>query len=91
MIYAYSVRKRSDSDPHDFDLDPFHYWLATERMSMDTAAGRLWIEQGEGLLYSIGQDHRDNRASQHSDDGLTGDVVIWPPIKALQRIQNLID
>lgn len=91
MIYAVSVRKRSDSDPHDFDLEPFKYRLTGVREAIDTPSGRIWIEPDSALLYSRGQDHTDDRASTHTDDGTLGDVVIWPPVKALLREQGLID
>ena len=32
----------------------------------------------------------DDRAREHTDDGLTGDVVFWPPMQALQRQQGLL-
>jgi hypothetical protein len=83
-------RKRSDLDPFDKQLGPLSYRILNSRMSVDTPAGRLWIEKDEALLYGEGQDHEDNHAAQHSDDGAQGDVVLWPPIKALSRAQGLI-
>ena len=91
MVYSVSVRKRSDSDPHEFDLAPFKYRLTTKREAIDTPSGRIWIEPGSSLLYSRGQDHTDDRAANHTDDGTLGDVVIWPPVKAVLREQGLID
>lgn len=91
MIYAYSVRTRSDSDPHDFDLAPFQYQLIRERRPVDVPGGRVWIEPGMGLLYSVGQNHVDEQAAVHTNDGASGDVVLWPPIKALQREQGLLN
>ncbi len=91
MIYSVSVRKRSDSDPHDFDLEPFKNRLTTTRVAIDTPSGRIWIDPGSALLYSRGQDHTDDRAATHTDDGTLGDVVIWPPVKALLREQGVID
>ena len=91
MIYAVSVRKRSDSDPHDYDLAPFKYRLTATRTAIDTSSGRIWLEPNSALLYSRGQNHSDDRASTHTDDGTLGDVVMWPPVKALLRDQGLID
>jgi len=91
MIYAFAVRRRSDSDPHDRELAPFRYRQASAREPVDTAPGRIWIEPGMGVLYSVGQDNTDDRAATHTDSGATGDVVIWPPVKALQREAGLID
>lgn len=91
MIYSVSVRKRSDSDPHDYDLEPFKYRLTATRTAIDTSSGRIWLEPDSALLYSRGQNHSDDRASTHTDDGTLGDVVIWPPIKAVLREQGLIE
>ena len=49
------------------------------------------INKGQGLLYSRGQNHADDRAAAHADDGGDGDIVLWPPIKAVQREQGLLE
>lgn len=91
MVYAVSVRKRTDLDPHDLEFSTFKYRRANSRQSIDTAWGRIWVEAGGGILYSRGQDHRDDRAETHVEDGESGDVVLWPPIKAVLREQGLLD
>ncbi len=88
--YSQNALKRSDSDPYDKDLSAFTYKLLDRRQSIDTAAGRLWVESGTPLLWSKGQDLEDQRGATHTDDGANGDIVIWPPIKALQRAQGLL-
>ena len=60
-------------------------------MSIDTVNGRVWIESGAGLLYSVGQNHSDDRGREHTEDGLGGDLVYWPALRALEREQGLID
>jgi hypothetical protein len=90
-LYGQSVRKLiSDIDPYDRDFGPLRYRLPSRPESIDTAAGRLRIEDGECLLYSIGQDHTDERARRHSDDGADGELVLWPPIRAVSREQGLL-
>ena len=83
-------RKRSDPDPFDRDLRSFRYRVVSSRTSVDTAEGRLWIEKDQALLYGAGQDNFDDHAAQHTDDGSDGDVVLWPPIKAIARAQGLM-
>ena len=92
MTYTESCPKRSDTDQYDKVLARFGYKLLTEKQSLDTANGRIWIEMEdkECLLWSVGQDHEDNYAASHTDDGATGDIVIWPPIKALSRKKGLM-
>ncbi|MDY7108672.1 MAG: hypothetical protein SYC29_08540 [Planctomycetota bacterium] len=91
MTYAQFVRKRSDRDPFDLQFLPFKYYVADERRPIDTLAGRIFVEEGCGILYSRGKDNEDDRAREHTDSGEAGDIVMWPPIKALQREQGLID
>jgi hypothetical protein len=84
------ARKISDSDPYHREFGPFEYRLTTEREPIDTVYGRLWVEPGQALLYSKGHDLEDSRAREHTDDGFTGDIVVWPPIKSLARAQGLM-
>jgi hypothetical protein len=86
------VRRLSDTDPYDLDLGRFKFRMLEGRESVDTEAGRFWVEPGEVLLYSVGQNHEDERPEPlvHSDDGFSGNILIWPPVKALQRKSGLI-
>ena len=47
-------------------------------------------EPGECIAYAAGQDSEDSRGAVHTDDGLQGDVVVWPPIKATARQAGLM-
>jgi hypothetical protein len=88
--YTQFMRKRSDSDPFDKQLRPFHYRFLNERHAINTHLGRIWVEPKECILYGQGQDHNDNYGAEHTDDGEGGDVVLWPPIKSLMRAQSLM-
>ncbi len=84
------VRKSMNVDPYDFLLGDLKYELLTRRKSIDLAGNkRLWIEPGEALLWGRGLNVEDDRATLHTDDGSQGDIVIWPPIKAVARQQNI--
>jgi hypothetical protein len=89
-LYGQSARKRSDSDPYHRELQGFRFALLSSRQAVDTPAGRLWIEPGQALMWSQGQDLEDQRSVRHTNDGASGDMLIWPPIKALERAQGLI-
>jgi hypothetical protein len=91
MAYAQFVRKSSDVDPWDQSYGPLLYILTSERHAIDTPQGRIWVEPGEAIVYSRGQSHADERATQHTDNGVNGDIVIWPPLRELSRRQSLID
>jgi hypothetical protein len=92
--YTQFMLKRSDADPYDQRLGPFIYFLVTSDASIDTSQGRLWIKADakQCLLLSLGQDHEDQRGASHSDDGAAPgeDIVLWPPIKSLERQQGLV-
>ncbi|MCZ6542270.1 MAG: hypothetical protein O6768_01245 [Planctomycetota bacterium] len=91
-LYGQFVRKLiSDIDPYDEQYGPLRYRLLQGRHSVDTLAGRLWIDAGECVVYGLGQDHEDNLAAEHSDDGAVGDLVLWPPTTVLSRKQGVID
>jgi hypothetical protein len=90
MAYTESVRKRSDADPFERGYGPFRYRLLDARHAVDVGAQRLWVEPGQALLYSRGADLEDGRAERHSDDALEGDLVLWPPMRALQRAAGLL-
>ncbi|MHC4989776.1 MAG: hypothetical protein ACYTGC_02255 [Planctomycetota bacterium] len=89
-VYAQFVRKSSDTDPFDQAFGRFRYRLLDSREAVDTPAGRVWIEADEALLYSVGQNHQDDRARSHTNTGSGGDKVIWPPMRVLARQQGLI-
>jgi hypothetical protein len=93
--YTQFMLKRSDADPYDKVLGPFIYMLADkEKLSIDTPAGRLWLEPDSKhcMLLSLGQDHEDNRGASHTRDGANegDDIILWPPITAMEREQGLI-
>jgi hypothetical protein len=85
--YTQFMRKPNDSDPFDKLLRAFKYKLLSSRQAVEVDGDTIWIEAGEALLYSQGQDHEDGRAATHSTGGVEGDMLIWPPIKVLARAQ----
>ncbi len=86
--YATFVRKSSDFDPWHKGYDRFLYrFLGTQRKAVDTPSGRVWVEGG--VLYGRGADHEDGDFSDHTHDGSFGDVILWPPLRALEREQGL--
>lgn len=90
-MYGEFARKSMNTDPYDYLLGDLKYDVATQRTSIDLLGGkRLWVEPGQALLWGRGRNIEDDRASVHSDDGSQGDIVIWPPIKALAREQGVL-
>lgn len=86
--YAVFVRKGSDYDPWDKQYGRFLYrFQGKERKAVDTPAGRVWVDGG--VLYARGRDHEDNDFTDVTPDGAHGDVILWPPLRALERAQGL--
>jgi hypothetical protein len=90
-MYATFVRKRSDADPFDIEGGTFKYRVLGRTFRIDSQYGEIEVESGEALLYSRGQDHEDDRGAIHRIDGSDGDLVVWPPLRALAREQGLLD
>jgi len=90
-MYATFVRKRSDADPFDIEGGTFKYRVLDRGFRIDTQYGQIEVKSGEAILYSRGLDHEDDRGAIHRIDGTSGDLVVWPPIRALAREQGLLD
>jgi hypothetical protein len=43
------------------------------------------LEISGGVLYARGTDKEDGGAQKSTNDGLTGDFVAWPALRALSR------
>ena len=88
-LYGQNVRKITDIDPYDLEYGHLSYFRLERREALDTPNGRLWLKDGDGVLYSLGVDNEDGRAKEHTDTGVEYDLVLWPPIKALSREQGI--
>lgn len=88
-LYAAHCRKVSDLDPYDRNMGTFLFIYPESRHTMDTPAGRIQVPAGMAILYSRGVDGSNERAAEHTDDGLSGDLVIWPPYRALAWEQGV--
>ncbi|MEC8092768.1 MAG: hypothetical protein VX155_02920, partial [Planctomycetota bacterium] len=53
--------------------------------------GEVVIESGLPVIYSLGVDTLDGDAKTHTDNGIEGDIVVWPPLRMLEREQDLRD
>lgn len=86
--YATFVRKRFDVDPFDKEGGAFGYrWIGDTPVNVVTD-DLQFVEVTGSLLWARGQDFESQRGEEHSDDGLFGDIVYWPPLRALAREQQ---
>ncbi len=88
--YAIFIPKRFDFDPFDKGYGRFLWdYLGSRSRAVDTDYGRIDID--ECVLYARGRDHEDSSFEEASLDGLTGDMIVWPPLRQLAREQGVID
>jgi hypothetical protein len=87
--YAIYAPKRFDFDPYDQAYGPFLFrFLGSERRAVDTPWGRVWATGC--MLWARGEGHVDDGATLHDPEGKSGDLVLWPPLRALARQEGLI-
>lgn len=87
--YAVFANKRFDFDP--FDKKGGHLGfrsIGASAETIDTPVGRVKVKGC--MLWSRGADHEDGGGTNHTDDGSAGDILVWPPLRALAREQGLI-
>ena len=90
QAYATLMRKRDNRDPFEVNFEPFKYRVLDADLTVDTPDGRLRIPRGTGLLYSRGHNLDDDRGADHSRDGGSGDMILWPPMRVLARDAGLV-
>ncbi len=88
--YVKYIPKRFNFDPFDKSYGQFLFrYLGTRNASVDTEFGR--IEVDGCMVYARGEDNSDENATESSLDGSTGDMVVWPALRAVARKQGLLN
>ncbi len=82
------LKLRTDADwtLYSYPVDNFLYRRITKDTRIVTKSGDVFVKDGQCLLYSVSVNNEDDR-------GLNGgeDMIIWPPLKSLERNAGLID
>ncbi|MSR18019.1 MAG: hypothetical protein EXS00_02440 [Phycisphaerales bacterium] len=93
--YSVYVVKRMDFDPYHKSYPAnrndgrLPYQRLGSAVEIETPFGRV---HGSGvMLWARAADHEDGGGTSASLDGLTGDLVFWPPLRARARQEGLID
>ena len=82
--YAVFFQKRFDFDPYDKEYGRLQYRsLGTERQAIETPLGRIWASGC--MVWAMGADNDDDQGLETSNDAAVGDLLIWPPVRALAR------
>ena len=88
--YARYIPKRFDFDPFDKGYGRLLFdFLGSRKEAVDTDFGQIFVS--ECIVYARGDDKEDSSFQESSLDGMTGDMIVWPPLRALARTQDLID
>jgi hypothetical protein len=90
-LYGRSLRRGTDVDPFDQNYDHLRFLSVNSRRAIDVPGARVWVDAGHSIVYSVGQNHSDGLGRTHTRDGSDGDIVVWPPIKAMLREQGLLE
>ena len=88
-VYAVFAIKRFDFDPYNKDYSTFVYRQLTSRRAVDSDYGQIWVNGC--MLYSLGMNHSDDQGRSSSVESETGDLLLWPPTRALARNEGLLD
>lgn len=96
-VFPTYAMKRLDYDPFRRHRDargfpdngPFVYRILHDPTKVTTEWGEVTIS--DFILYSIGFNLADDNGAEHTRDGKGGDLVIYPPPRALARAQGLLD
>ena len=80
------LRADSDWELYAFPSGPFNYRLLGEEIKIETKRGNVLVNDGECLLYSVSIDDEDNRGFNAGQD-----IILWPPLKLLERNAGLLE
>ncbi|MDP7004865.1 MAG: hypothetical protein QF718_01465 [Phycisphaerales bacterium] len=100
MMYAQLLHRSNNLDPlkslplqnqedwtlYDAAVGPFQYRKIDKETRIATLLGNVFVKQGQCLLYSVSSDDEDNRGTNSRTD-----IILWPPLKTLQREVGLLD
>ena len=81
--YGVSTEKRFDLDPWDPKRGRWQYEKADAPRTVEYDGAQLQVSGG--IVYAVGADREDAGAKKATVDGLTGDFVAWPALRAVSR------
>ncbi|MDA1105014.1 MAG: hypothetical protein O2855_00265 [Planctomycetota bacterium] len=81
--HAAHIVKRFDFDPFDKQGQTLSYRTFEGSKNLQVPGGSVSVP--EVMLWSLGMDGKNDNLSSHTDDGSKGDILLWPPVRELQR------
>lgn len=80
------LRTDADWTLYEYPVGPFHYRQVTKDTKITAKNGELLLDKGEALLYSVFIDNEDDRGLHTGED-----ILIWPPLKSLERSAGILE
>ena len=80
------LQNQEDWTLYDAAVGPFQYRKIDKETRIVTLLGNVYVKEDQCLLYSVGDNDEDDRGTDERKD-----IVLWPPIKSLQRNTGLLD
>ncbi len=88
--YTMFFQKRYDFDPFDKAYGRLQYrFLGTEREAVETPLGRVWATGC--MVWALGANNEDDDGTKTSTDAADGDLLMWPPVRALAREEGMLE
>ncbi len=85
-LHSLPLRTDSDWELYAFPAGPFHYRALDKNIKIETIRGNVSVNKGQCLLYSVAIDDEDNRGLNSGQD-----LILWPPLKSLERNADLLE
>ncbi|HIO19740.1 MAG TPA: hypothetical protein EYN11_01445 [Phycisphaerales bacterium] len=88
LDYLRPLDLRTDAawELYTYPVGGFHFRRIEKTTKIQTLAGEVILKDGDCLLYSVSQNNEDDRGLSAGDD-----IIIWPPLKSLERNAGLLD
>ena len=85
MFRKLPLRSEADWSLYAYPVGVFHYRKIDKKTRIEVSKLEMFVQAGQCLLYSESLDNEDDR-------GLDGgkDLILWPPLKMLQRKAGLL-
>ena len=87
-LYPNPLSKQQSVDVFNEELYPMQYKYISSRTAIDIGVDRVWLEEGNCVVFSFGPDLEQSSEGGMLLHGIDEDIFYWPPAKAIVRGQQ---
>ena len=87
-LYPNPLSKQQSVDVFNEGLYPMQYKYINSRTAIDIGVDRVWLEEGNCVVFSFGPDLEQSSEGGMLLHGVDEDIFYWPPAKAIVRGQQ---